>query len=41
MVVGILDPPRAVAAKAVKEAHEAGIVVKMITGEGEQGPGQA
>jgi hypothetical protein len=35
----ILDPPREEAIAAVKEAHRAGIVVKMITGEGGGGNG--
>src|SRR5690606_24992958 len=32
-LVGIVDPPRPEAAVAVAEAHEAGIAVKMITGD--------
>lgn len=31
--MAILDPPRDEAIEAVKVAHRAGIVVKMITGE--------
>eukprot|EP00961_Rhodomonas_salina_P180793 2440219-Rhodomonas_salina.2 len=32
-IVAILDPPRPEAISAIKIAHEAGIVVKMITGD--------
>ncbi len=32
-MVGMIDPPRAEAVHAVKECHEAGIKVKMITGD--------
>ena len=32
-LVGIIDPPREEAMRAVKECHEAGIRVKMITGD--------
>lgn len=32
-LVGMIDPPRQEAAQAVRECHEAGIVVKMITGD--------
>jgi len=32
-IVGILDPPRPEAIEAIKVAHDAGIVVKMITGD--------
>ena len=32
-LVGIIDPPREEATQAVRECHEAGIVVKMITGD--------
>ncbi len=33
LMVAILDPPRAEAIEAARVAHEAGITVKMITGE--------
>jgi P-type Ca2+ transporter type 2C len=32
-LIGIMDPPRAEAARAIAEAHRAGIAVKMITGD--------
>jgi hypothetical protein len=32
-LIAILDPPRDEAIEAVKVAHDAGITVKMITGE--------
>ncbi|MGO1510165.1 MAG: cation-translocating P-type ATPase [Actinomycetaceae bacterium] len=32
-VVGIIDPPRAEAARAVRDAHRAGVAVTMITGD--------
>jgi magnesium-transporting ATPase (P-type) len=38
-LMAILDPPRDEAIAAVKVAHQAGIVVKMITGERRGGAG--
>lgn len=32
-LIGLMDPPRAEAKQAIVEFQEAGIVVKMITGE--------